>query len=223
MIHPKTILKHISDDIGYGVFASEFIPAGTITYARDDLEIVIDSQHRLLKHAVYGPLVDKYAYIEASGKYVIGWDLSKYVNHSCNANTMSTGYGFEIAIRDIRAGEELSVDYGFLNINSPLYCACQHVNCRKTITRADIEHYADAWDRQVRVALDSLLKVPQPLIELLDTETYHALMRYLETGRNYRSVQVLQYHAPADCAESSSSPETVSPAINFDFPLENPA
>lgn len=223
MIHPRTILKHISKDIGYGVFASEFIPAGTITYARDELEIVIDSQHHLLKHAVYGPLIDKYAYTEASGKYVVGWDLSKYVNHSCNANTMSTGYGFEIAIRDIRAGEELTDDYGFFNINSPLYCACQHVNCRKTITHADIEHYADDWDRLVKVALDSLLKVPQPLIELLDTETYHAVMRYLETGRNYRSVRVLQYHGLVDSAEKTPTQETLSPAINFDFPLESPA
>ncbi|HAV55880.1 MAG TPA: SET domain-containing protein-lysine N-methyltransferase, partial [Aequorivita sp.] len=38
MIHPKTELKFISDQIGYGVVATEFIPAGTITWALDDLD-----------------------------------------------------------------------------------------------------------------------------------------------------------------------------------------
>lgn len=33
MIHPAMELKHISEEIGYGVVATAFIPAGTITWA----------------------------------------------------------------------------------------------------------------------------------------------------------------------------------------------
>ncbi len=38
MMHPKTELKLISKEIGYGVVAKEFIPAGTITWALDELD-----------------------------------------------------------------------------------------------------------------------------------------------------------------------------------------
>ena len=38
MIHPKTELKFINNEIGYGVVATEFIPAGTITWAIDKLD-----------------------------------------------------------------------------------------------------------------------------------------------------------------------------------------
>ena len=38
MIYPKTELRFISDEIGHGVVATEFIPAGTITWALDKLD-----------------------------------------------------------------------------------------------------------------------------------------------------------------------------------------
>ncbi|MGB1121656.1 MAG: hypothetical protein ACPG3Z_06650 [Saprospiraceae bacterium] len=38
MIYPKTELKFISEAVGYGVVATEFIPAGTITWALDKLD-----------------------------------------------------------------------------------------------------------------------------------------------------------------------------------------
>ena len=41
MIHPNTQIQYINDLIGYGVFATEFIPKGTITYVKDSLELEI--------------------------------------------------------------------------------------------------------------------------------------------------------------------------------------
>ena len=38
MIHPKTELQFINKEIGYGVVATEFIPAGTITWVLDKLD-----------------------------------------------------------------------------------------------------------------------------------------------------------------------------------------
>lgn len=38
MIHPKTELPYISKEVGYGVVATEFIPAGTITWIQDKLD-----------------------------------------------------------------------------------------------------------------------------------------------------------------------------------------
>lgn len=38
MIHPHTELKHINNEVGYGVVATKFIPAGTITWVLDKLD-----------------------------------------------------------------------------------------------------------------------------------------------------------------------------------------
>lgn len=35
MIHPDTELRFINPEIGYGVFATQFIPRGTITWVRE--------------------------------------------------------------------------------------------------------------------------------------------------------------------------------------------
>ena len=51
MLHPHTELKFVSPDIGYGVFASSFIPKGTITWVKDELDRVIpkDNLNQLTK------------------------------------------------------------------------------------------------------------------------------------------------------------------------------
>ncbi|MCB0801615.1 MAG: SET domain-containing protein-lysine N-methyltransferase, partial [Flavobacteriales bacterium] len=52
MIHPKTELKFISKEIGYGVVATEFIPAGTITWALDKL----DREFSLIEFQSFEPI-----------------------------------------------------------------------------------------------------------------------------------------------------------------------
>ena len=41
MIHPNTKIEYINVQIGYGVFATHFIPKGTIVYVKDSLELEI--------------------------------------------------------------------------------------------------------------------------------------------------------------------------------------
>lgn len=48
MIHPRTELKFINDHVGYGVFATDNIPEGTIFYVKDSLELVISPTDYLL-------------------------------------------------------------------------------------------------------------------------------------------------------------------------------
>lgn len=38
MIHPDTELRFVTPDIGNGVFATRFIPKGTLTWVRDRLD-----------------------------------------------------------------------------------------------------------------------------------------------------------------------------------------
>lgn len=57
----------------------------------------------------------------------------KYFNHSCNPNTVP-GDHCEIAKRDIKNGEELTVDYDAEEAaGEPFTCKCGSVSCRQII------------------------------------------------------------------------------------------
>ena len=106
---------------------------------------------------------------------------------------MSTGYGFEIALRDIAPGEEITDEYGLFNITTPIMVTCGCANCRKVVRGTDIDHYADQWDLQVRDALGYLREVPPPLWPLVDQDTLAALHGYFSGQRPYRSVRTLKW------------------------------
>jgi hypothetical protein len=61
-----------------------------------------------------------------------------YSNHSCNANIGMRGEVTFVAIRDIRAGEELTHDWCMTDDGDySLQCNCGSVNCRGTLTGKD--------------------------------------------------------------------------------------
>lgn len=209
MLHPHTELGAVSPEIGVGVFARAPIPKGTVVYIKDPLEICIPSDDtRLLQEGVRS-IIDRYSYTEANGNRILSWDLAKYVNHSCDPNTISTGYGFEIAIRDIAPGDEITDDYGLLNIEQVMACNCGSSRCRKRIRPDDLQRHYPRWDRTVREALLNYREVEQPLEHLLDDLTRYQLKRYLDGGKDYLSVIKLHYRhlqAPPSPGLAASKP-----------------
>src|SRR5690606_41044796 len=95
MIHPKTELKFISNEIGYGVVATEFIPAGTITWALDDLDREFTPSKLKRMNPLYQNILETYCYRNNKGNFVLCWDYGRYVNHSFKSNCISTAYDFE--------------------------------------------------------------------------------------------------------------------------------
>lgn len=193
MIHPNTELRFVNTEIGYGVFATAPIPKGTIVYVKDQLEIEVTRYKFAKLDKSHQDIVEKYSYIDERGVRIISWDHAKYVNHKCECNSMSTGYGFEIAIRDIAADEEITDEYGFFNIPTPLFINCGCTNCRKQILPTDLDTYAHVWDGHVKGALDMVPEVSQPLWDIMDLETRTSLMNYLSGQSEYRSVASLKY------------------------------
>ena len=153
MIHPKTELKFINEHVGYGVFATEDIPEGTIVYVKDSLELVVSPTDYLLHSEEVKQVIEKYSYIDPQGNRVISWDFAKYVNHCCNCNTISTGYGFEIAIRDIQKGEQITDEYGIFNLTTEMEVSCGMDNCRKKIKPDDFDNYYNDWDQKIKNAI----------------------------------------------------------------------
>lgn len=193
MMHPDTELRFVSPEIGFGVFASRFIPVGTITYVQDSLDISIDAGQYATLGQLQKQTVDRYAFIDPDGNRVLCWDHAKYVNHCCHANTISTGYGFEIAIRDIMAGEQVTDDYGLFNLPYAMDVICAKPDCRKTISGKDIARYYSGWDARIIESLKVADKVPQALLPYLDDEIRESVFSYIAGKSEYISVLETQY------------------------------
>ena len=193
MIHPHTEIRHINDNIGYGVFATNRIPKGTIVYVKDDLEVEISNE----EFQKYSPGIrdhlEKYSYVDERGIRILSWDFAKYVNHCCNANNISTAYGFDIAVRDIEQGEELTCDYGVLNVDEEMPLVCSKKDCRGVLKPSDFETYYLKWDELLKSALLEFKKVNQPLISLVTQRKLDHLEKYFNNSEEYQSVIKLKY------------------------------
>lgn len=194
MIHPKTKLVHINEKVGYGLFATDFIAEGTITYIKDSLELEITRTKYVLSNKEMQEAIDKFSYRDEKGNYIVSWDMGKYVNHSCGANTMSTGYGFEIALRDIFEGEQITDEYGIFNLEDEMMCECGDSNCRKIIQPEDFDALFPKWDDKIKQSLSKLKTVSQPLACFMDIKTQKQLNEYFNNPLNYRSVYNLRFH-----------------------------
>jgi hypothetical protein len=117
--------------------------------------------------SVYEAMLHKYTFVNARGEYILCWDLARYVNHSCNPACLSAGYNFEIAVRDIHPGEELTDDYATLNMEGSFPCHCGAPQCRGTVREGDIFTHAERWDTVVGEAFPLIRTIPQPLWPLV--------------------------------------------------------
>jgi len=168
MIHPDTELSFINPQIGYGVVATRFIPMGTITWALDKLDRVFTQAEVDEMDGVYKEILNKYCYRDNQGDLVLCWDHSRYVNHSFNSNCITTAYNFEMAVRDIYPGEELTDDYGYLNCLEPFKCLPEPNTSRTYVLPDDPLHFYKEWDDKVSNAFTQFNRVDQPLAFLID-------------------------------------------------------
>ncbi|MCP3926113.1 MAG: SET domain-containing protein [Desulfobacterales bacterium] len=64
--------------------------------------------------------------------------IALYINHSCDPNVGMDGQVNYVAFRDIKAGEELCLDYAVaMNTDYEMKCNCGSKNCRGTVTGFD--------------------------------------------------------------------------------------
>ena len=169
MIHPHTELRFINEKIGYGVVALRPIPKGTITWALDKLYRIFTPEQVRAMDDLYQQVLDKYTYRNSEGNHILCWDNARFVNHSSNANCLTTAYEFEIAIRDIAAGEELTDDYGYLNLEEPFEVVPEKGSNRNIIYPDDLLRYYPEWDEKLLSAFPKIVQVDQPLFQLLET------------------------------------------------------
>ena len=195
MIHPKTELRFISKEVGYGVFATDFIPAGTITWVMDKLDREFRPEEFFAMDLVYQNIIDTYTFRNNIGNYVLCWDHGRFVNHSFNSNCLTTAYDFEIAIRDILPGEQLTDDYGYLNIKDPFTAADEGTE-RKIVYPHDLVRYYKVWDAQILKVFGKINAYEQPLRVLIKDELWDKVQKIIAGKQQIDSILNNYYDDP---------------------------
>ncbi|MCX6690742.1 MAG: SET domain-containing protein [Methanoregula sp.] len=134
--------KRNSDAHGWGIFAKADI--------RKDERLAIFGGKVMLIDEMYQIPLNMQAYtMQIEERFVLGPastvpEDTDFFNHSCDPNSGFRGQVFLVAIRDIKAGEEITFDYGMtvsVSVGSDMVfemeCACGSPHCRKTITEQD--------------------------------------------------------------------------------------
>lgn len=168
MIHPDTEIRFISKEIGYGVVATKLIPKGTITWVLDALDREFTPSQIARLDSVFQDILYTYTFRNNVGNFVLCWDHGRYVNHSFKSNCMSTAYDFEIAIRDIHPGEQLTDDYGYLNVTEPFFALDEGTD-RKAVYPDDILTFGGDWDALLSKEFRYIIEVEQKMKHLLSS------------------------------------------------------
>jgi uncharacterized protein len=199
MLHPHTELRQVNTEIGLGVFATHFIPKGTITWVRDTLDRVLTPDRFKTMPPIYTERLFKYTFRDTKGNHILCWDAGRFLNHSCEPTCMGYGIDFEIAIRDIYPNEELTNDYMSLNpyLDEAFRCQCGTPSCRDWVCYDDLKTNTDEWIRLMRQAFAAMESVSQPLWSLLPFDEIERATQFLniqqsKIGLRKSSVKVSQ-------------------------------
>lgn len=194
MIHPHTELRYINDAIGVGVFTTRPIPRGTVVWVRDPLDRELRPHELDRLPPALLERASKYCYRNSHGHHFLCWDHTRYVNHSFTPNCITTPYQLEVAVRDIAENEQLTNDYGTLNITEP-FEAFDEGHHRIVVYPDDLEKYHAEWDARLAEAFPHVGRVDQPLRFLIDDDTWETCLRIADGAEPMRSILDC-YHAP---------------------------
>jgi SET domain-containing protein len=119
------------------VYAAEFIPARrkVIEYTGEHISRR-ETKKRAERPLNYLFTLDKYWTIDGS----VNGSGAQFINHCCDPNLVARivrGHIIYVSLRDIKQGEELTVDYHFEKDVEQVPCGCGSVKCRGTINLTD--------------------------------------------------------------------------------------
>jgi hypothetical protein len=195
MIHPDTEIRFINDIVGYGVVATKLIPKGTITWVQDELDRVYTPEEVQKLSPLMRNYLETYCFMNAKGEKVLCWDYAKYVNHSFKPTCFSTAYDFEFALRDIEPGEQLTDDYGYLNLEEP-FEALDECAERKVVYPDDILTYHKEWDLMIKNNLPAIFaQTSQPLLQFIPKHTWSEFKKLEHDPSQMVSLLHCHYHS----------------------------
>jgi uncharacterized protein len=118
----------------WGIYAGEFIPARrkVVEYMGEKINRRETKRRAEASELIYLFTLDAYWTLDGS----VGGSGAQFINHSCEPNLVARivkGHILYMSLRDIQAGEELTVDYHFDKKVERVECHCGTPSCRGTI------------------------------------------------------------------------------------------
>lgn len=125
-----------SDINRYGMYAKENISKGEMVFIKAGHIVKREDFYSSSTINSYLPISDEYFMAAISPDEEESIKL--YNNHSCDPNCGMHGEITFVAMRDISVGEELTIDYAFVdNENYSFECHCGSEKCRGIVTGFD--------------------------------------------------------------------------------------
>ena len=122
---------HESKINGKGLYTSKNIKRGErVGIIEGEIEIVRNWTSVLSQKSLNWIGIGRYSWINTRNSPF------RYINHSCDPNTYIIGKRTIIALKDVSAGQEVTMDYSFTEADkgwSIEKCTCGSNNCRKKI------------------------------------------------------------------------------------------
>ena len=117
----------------WGLYAGEDVPANrkVIEYTGEKLN-PRQRKQREQESSKYLFILDDYWTLDGA----VGGSGAEFINHSCNPNLVTRilkGHILYFSRRQIRKGEELTIDYNYDDTDELVKCVCGAKNCRGTI------------------------------------------------------------------------------------------
>lgn len=117
----------------------------------------------------------------------------RYINHSFHANCVGTAYELELAARDIYPGEQITDDYGTLNVDAPFYCIPEANASRRIVMPDDLLTYYRQWDELACAAFKQFNHIPQPLVSLVKPEFMEKIKRVAAGAARMDSIKTIYF------------------------------
>jgi SET domain-containing protein len=113
---------------GKGVFANRDFKKGEVVIKWNTETILTDEEVKNL------PKNEKRYVSPFQGKHLLQQPPARFVNHSCDPNTKVVDDSSDVAIKDIKKGEEITSDYSiFSSPDEIMKCNCGSKKCKNII------------------------------------------------------------------------------------------
>src|SRR5262249_45540704 len=129
----------------------------------------------------YEPMIDQWTFNDGHGRHVLCWDIGRFMNHSCECNCAGSQFGFELALRDIEPGEQLTNDYEtfVLETRESFECRCGAPSCRGVVRHGRFGDAVESVLHRLRLVVPAIAKVDQPLLTLMRPQQLATAVRTL--------------------------------------------
>lgn len=153
---------------GTGIVASRDLDLGTVVWGPCANCHVWDATRLGATVPAVVAWLDEYGYRLFNGELILPCMGAHLLNHSCNATVLDYGLGVGIAVRDIKAGEEVTIDYRTFGRELPweFACSCGSPTCVGTVRSIAgpvPATLAAEWRQRMALALERARNIPQEI------------------------------------------------------------